>query len=146
MLLDVALATACHLAAEDIESHRERLTQLREYFHAGLKNLFGKTLHLNGHPRERLPNTLNVSFAGRIGSEVLGALDGVAASTGSACHNGRYELSSVLQAMGVPESIGLGAVRFSFGRWTTTEELDQVLSLARSHVVQWQPSVERQTL
>lgn len=132
VLLDVALGAACELDAADLEPRRLRLTQLRDYFHAGLKDLFGAELHLNGHPTERLPNTLNVSFAGRIGSEVLAALDGVAASTGSACHSGRREHSPVLQAMNVPESIGLGAVRFSLGRWTTTEELDHVLALFRS--------------
>jgi cysteine desulfurase len=134
VLLNVALGAACELAATDLESRRARLTELRDYFHSGLKIVFGDTLHLNGHPTERLPNTLNVSFAGRIGSEVLDALDGVAASTGSACHSGRHELSPVLQAMGVPEVIGLGAVRFSLGRWTTTEELDRVLGLLRSRV------------
>lgn len=134
VLLDVALGAACELAAMDLESRRARLTELRDYFHSGLKSLFGVTLHLNGHPTERLPNTLNVSFAGRIGSEVLETLDGVAASTGSACHSGRHELSPVLKAMGVPEAIGLGAVRFSLGRWTTTEELGQVLGLLRSRI------------
>jgi cysteine desulfurase len=134
VLLDVALGAACELAAADLELHRTRLTELRDYLHSGLKSLFGDTLHLNGHPTERLPNTLNVSFAGRIGSEVLDALDGVAASTGSACHSGRHELSPVLKAMGVPEAIGLGAVRFSLGRWTTTEELDRVLGQLPSHV------------
>ena len=129
VLLDVALGAACELAAADLESRRLRLMQLRNYFHAGLQDLFGAELHLNGHPTERLPNTLNVSFAGRIGSEVLETLDGVAASTGSACHSGRHELSPVLQAMGVPEVIGLGAMRFSLGRWTTIEELDCVLGL-----------------
>ena len=59
----------------------------------------------------------------------------MAAATGSACHSGRHELSTVLQAMNVPESIGLGAVRFSLGRWTTTEELDHVLGLFRSRVM-----------
>jgi cysteine desulfurase len=92
----------------------------------------GFTLYLNGHPTERSPNTLNVSFAGRIGSEVLETLRGVAASTGSACHSGRHELPPVLKAMGLAEAIGLGAVRFSLGRWTTTEELDHVLDLFRS--------------
>ena len=134
VLLDVALGAACELAAADLESRRAWLTELRDYFHTGLKNLFGDTLHLNGHPSERLPNTLNVSFAGRIGSELLNTLDGVAASTGSACHSGRHELSPVLKAMGVPESIGLGTVRFSLGRWTTTEELDHVLGLFRSRI------------
>lgn len=135
VLLDVALGTACELAAADIESRRLWLTQLRDYFHAGLKDSFGAELHLNGHPTERLPNTLNVSFAGRFGSEVLEALEGVAASTGSACHSGRRELSPVLQAMNVPESIGLGAVRFSLGRATTREEIDWVIQLFRSKVL-----------
>lgn len=134
VLLDVALGAACELAAADLESRRLHLTQLRDYFHAGLNDLFGTELHLSGHPTERLPNTLNVSLAGRIGSEVLETLDGVAASTGSACHSGRRELSPVLQAMGVSESIGLGAVRFSLGRGTTTEELDLVLELLRRQV------------
>ena len=134
VLFDVALGAACELAAADLEARCARLTELRDYFHAGMKGLFGDALHLNGHPTQRLPNTLNVSFAGRMGSEVLDALEGVAASTGSACHSGRHELSPVLKAMGVPESIGLGAVRFSLGRWTTTKELDHVLALLQSPV------------
>ena len=135
VLLDVALGTACELAAADLESRRARLTQLRDYLHAGLKELFGDYLKLNGHPTERLPNTLNVGFAGRIGSHVLDGLESVAASTGSACHSGQYELSPVLRAMDVPEAVGLGAVRFSLGRWTTAEELDQVLGLFRSNIL-----------
>jgi cysteine desulfurase len=96
-----------------------------------LKKLFGDALHLNGHPTERLPNTLNVSFAGHMGSELLEVLGCVAASTGSACHSGSREISPVLQAMGVPGSIGHGAVRFSLGRSTTKAQLDRVLSLMR---------------
>ena len=82
---------------------------------------------LNGHAERRLPNTLNVSFVGMVGAEVLAGLDGVAASTGSACHSGRVELSPVLAAMGVPENIGMGAVRFSLGRGTKAEDIDIVL-------------------
>lgn len=132
VLLDVGLGAACDLAAAELEFRRARLTELRNYFHAGLSEMFGPDLQLNGHPTERLPNTLNVSFAGRIGSEVLAALDNVAASTGSACHSGRHELSPVLKAMGVPERIGLGAVRFSLGRGTTRYEIDFVLQLLRT--------------
>jgi cysteine desulfurase len=135
VLLIVALGAACQLAATDLAARRAQLTKFRDYFHAGLKALFGDSLHLNGHPTERLPNTLNVAFAGRIGSELLAALDGVAASTGSACHSGRPELSPVLRAMRVPESIGLGAVRFSLGRATSMEDLDNVLQLLRSRVL-----------
>lgn len=75
----------------------------------------------------RLPNTLNVSFVGKIGADILGQLSDVAASTGSACHSGRIELSPVLAAMGVPEKIGMGAVRFSLGRMTTSDEIDHVV-------------------
>lgn len=139
VLLDVGLGTACVLAEADLEPRRARLAKLRDYFQSGLKDLFGDLLHLNGHPTERLPNTLNVSFAGHLGSEVLEALDGVAASTGSACHSGRRELSPVLKAMSVPENIGLSAVRFSLGRWTTAEELDQVLALFKSRILNRQP-------
>jgi len=139
VLLDVGLGAACELAAADLEPRRARLAKLRDYFQSGLKDLFGDSLHLNGHPTERLPNTLNVSFAGRLGTEVLEALDGVAASTGSACHSGRRELSPVLKAMGVSESIGLGAVRFSLGRWTTADELDQILALFRSRILNHRP-------
>ena len=82
---------------------------------------------LNGHPTHRLPNTLNVSFVGRIGAEILERLDGVAASTGSACHSGRIELSPVLKAMGVAPEVGMGAIRFSLGRATTRDEIDAVV-------------------
>jgi cysteine desulfurase len=74
-----------------------------------------------------LPNTLNVSFVGMVGAEVLARLDGIAASTGSACHAGRVELSPVLAAMGVPEKVGMGAIRFSLGRQTTDAEIDAVI-------------------
>jgi cysteine desulfurase len=82
---------------------------------------------LNGHPTHRLPNTLNVSFVGSIGSEILARLEGVAASTGSACHSGRIELSPVLEAMGVSSEIGMGAIRFSLGRTTARNEVDLVV-------------------
>jgi cysteine desulfurase len=60
---------------------------------------------------------------------VLAALDGVAASTGSACHAGSVELSPVLAAMGVPPQVGMGAVRLTLGRPTTEAEIDHVLTL-----------------
>jgi cysteine desulfurase len=132
VLLDVGLGAASDLAANDLEMRGTHMTDLRDYFHAGLSELFGRELHLNGHPRTRLPNTLNVSFVGRLGSDVLKLLDGVAASTGSACHSGRHELSPVLKAMGVEEHAGLGAVRFSLGRGTTQEEIGLVLELLRT--------------
>ena len=124
-LLATALGVACHVARQDIGLHGIR--QLRDHFWSALQDHFGGRVKLNGHPEHRLPNTLNISFVGRIGAEILAALDGVAASTGSACHSGKVELSPVLQAMGVPPEVGMGAIRFSLGRGTTAEEIDMVV-------------------
>ena len=129
-MLAAALGEACRLAGDRSEIPRVRA--LRDRFWSALRRQFGDRVALNGHPELRLPNTLNVSFVGRDGAEVLARLEGVAASTGSACHAGRVELSPVLAAMRVPEHVGMGAVRFSLGRGTTGEEIDAVVSrLAR---------------
>jgi cysteine desulfurase len=100
---------------------------LRDHFWKRLQEQFGNRVTLNGHPIYRLPNTLNVSFVNRIGADILGQLNGIAASTGSACHSGRIELSPVLQAMGVAPQVGMGAVRFSLGRGTTKDEIQTVV-------------------
>lgn len=126
ILLDVALGAACELARSWLEV--ESIRQLRDLFWELLQTRFGGQVVLNGHPTERLPNTLNVSFVGKIGSTILGGLKDVAASTGSACHSGSVELSPVLRAMQVPPEIGMGAIRFSLGRTTTREEIEQVVS------------------
>jgi len=101
---------------------------LRDGFWQVLRDRLGDQVVLNGHATHCLPNTLNVSFVGKIGADILGQLSDVAASTGSACHSGRIELSPVLAAMGVPERIGMGAIRFSLGRVTTSEEIDDVVA------------------
>lgn len=126
-LLAAALGQACVLAA-DLAAMR-RVKALRDRLWAGIEARFGSGVALNGHPERRLPNTLNVSFIGRIGAEVLAALEGVAASTGSACHAGTVELSPVLAAMGVPLHAGMGAVRFSLGRETTADDIDAVIAM-----------------
>jgi cysteine desulfurase len=126
ILLDVALGTACELAQPWLG--KESIRQLRDLFWELLQKRFGDRVVLNGHPTERLPNTLNVSFVGQIGSTVLGGLEGVAASTGAACHSGSTHLSSVLKAMNVTPHVGLGAIRFSLGRTTTREEIEAVVA------------------
>jgi cysteine desulfurase len=88
---------------------------------------FTRRVVLNGHPEYRLPNTLNVAFPNHVSADILARLDGVAASTGSACHSGRVELSPVLTAMGIRPEIGMGAIRFSLGRYTAIEEIDAVV-------------------
>ena len=124
-ILAAALATACSLARDSVPL--EDVRRLRDEFWASLKERFSERVVRNGHAERCLPNTLNVSFAGCVGADVLAALDGVAASTGAACHAGRVELSPVLRAMNVPEHIGKGAVRFSLGRETTADELAEVV-------------------
>ena len=133
-LLAVGLGAACVLARDLAPMARVR--SLRDRFWEGLQHRFGDSVVLNGHPQHRLPNTLNVSFVGQVGTEILRRLDGVAASTGSACHTGRIELSPVLQAMQVPPEVGMGAVRFSLGRQTTDEEVQTVCDrLVETHAL-----------
>jgi cysteine desulfurase len=129
VLLDVALGAACELAGQ--WSGMEPVRALRDRFEAGLRALLGEGVTVNGAGADRLPNTASVNFVGRAGAEVLAALPGVAASTGSACHAGSVELSAVLAAMGVPAREGMGAVRFSLGRTTSWDELESVLALLR---------------
>lgn len=125
----VALGTACLLACEELVESQMRLGSLRDRLHQRLEQSLPGMVHLNGHPTERLPNTLNVSIDGVIGEEVLAATPGIAASTGSACHAGTTSPSIVLSAMGVERARALGALRLTLGRWSTTDEVDQAASL-----------------
>lgn len=124
-LLTAALGKACELASD--LSEVAGIQTLRDRFWVALQQNFGDRVVLNGHA-ERLPNTLNVSFPGRVGAEILEKMPGVAAATGSACHAERVELSPVLKAMGVSEEIGAGAIRFSLGRATSRQQVDTVVA------------------
>ncbi len=128
-MLTAALGAAAILASDlapmaDVQS-------LRDHFWAVLKDDFGDNVVLNGHPKHRLPNTLNVSFIGRVGADILAAMPEVAASTGSACHSGRIELSPVLEAMGIASQVGMGAIRVSLSRTTTLHEINHVTEALR---------------
>ena len=123
-LLTAALGEACELARD--LSGMAKIETLRDRLWTALKESCGDRVILNGHPEERLPNTLNISFVGHVGNELLAQLPELAASTGSACHTDRVELSPVLKAMGVSQQVGAGAVRFSLGRTTTSEEIETV--------------------
>jgi cysteine desulfurase len=125
-LLAVALGKACELACD--LAVMDRVRALRDHFWMELQKRFGNRVVLNGHSVHRLPNTLNVSFVDRIGTDILARLNGVAATTGAACHSGRVELSSVLKAMGIGANVGMGAVRFSLGRPTSRDEIDAVVT------------------
>ena len=121
----VALGTACRLSRESLPHATDALKRLRDRLWNRLREALGERVLLNGHPEQRLPNTLNMNFVGHIGAELLQAVPEIAASTGSACHEGSVRLSPVLEAMGVPPELGRGALRLSVGRFTTEEEVDR---------------------
>lgn len=120
----VGLGAACALALEEgIAASGTRVRDLRDRLHRLLADAF-PDLVLNGHPEHRLPNTLNVSIPGVSGRQVLDRCPEIAASTGSACHEGEHRVSGVLGAMGVAHEVALGALRLSLGLMTTAEEVD----------------------
>lgn len=122
---DVALGTAAEIASRHLQENT--LFQLKEYFYHQLLNAFGDKIHLNGDFKNSLPNTLNISFIGESGSGILNSIPEINASTGSACHSGEKTISPVLAAMGVHPEIAYGAIRFSVGRFTTKDEIDQTV-------------------
>lgn len=125
VIFDVALGQACETAGQSISD--STIEDLTNYLWNELQSRLGERVVLNGHPTRRLPNTLNISFIGLNGHELLARLPDVAASTGSACHSGETAASPVLHAMGLSSERGRGAVRFSLGRYTKKAEIDQVI-------------------
>ncbi|NQT10798.1 MAG: cysteine desulfurase [Desulfobacteraceae bacterium] len=124
VILNVVLGAACELAGKHLEDYTARIISLRDRFHDKIVKKVPEVV-LNGHPENRLPNTLNLSFPGLIGSEILRGIPDLCASTGSACKDRSVTISHVLAAMGVSREIGMGAVRLTLGRPTTEEEVDQ---------------------
>ncbi len=125
----VALGAAAEIARRSLPAATEKLKSLRDRLESQLRERVGAKLVLNGHRELRLPNTLNVCFPGCVGSELLARVPEVAASTGSACHEGKVSQSPVLCAMRVPPEVGQGAVRLSVGRFTTKDEVDRAAEL-----------------
>lgn len=125
----VALGAACEIARRALPASPERLRALRDGLERRLAEALGDRIVVNGHPERRLPNTLNVNFIRWVGAELLETVPEIAASTGSACHEGSVTLSPVLAAMGVEPDVGRGAIRLSVGRFTTTEEVERAAAL-----------------
>jgi cysteine desulfurase len=124
----VGMAKAAELATGKMAEEQSRLFDLTERLAAGiLQRVSGA--HRNGHPQQRIANTVNFSFEGCEGEGLLLGLDleGVAVSGGSACAVGSLEPSHVLKAMGVPRELARAAVRFSFGTDNTARDVDDIL-------------------
>lgn len=121
--LIAAFGKACSLAQERLENDAQRILRLKKRLWSKLQNGV-PGIALNSPPDRCLPNSLNVSFPGVTGSAILRGSPTVAASTGSACHEGAESPSSVLTAMGLGRERALGAVRLSLGRTTSESDVD----------------------
>lgn len=133
--LIVALGAASRIAADSLPQSANQLTDLRDRLHQRLADLLPDRVSLNGHPEHRLPGTLNISISNSRGADVLAATPGIAAATGSACHEGVDEPSPVLSAMGQSPERAFAALRFSLGRWTTAIEVDEAAQQITASVV-----------
>ena len=118
----VGLGVASEIARRDLSAWTARVHELRDQFWTVLRERI-PGLVLNGHVSERLPNTLNVRFPGVSGTALLAATPEIAASTGSACHEGHESASTVILAMGVPAEDAISSVRLALGRGTTREDI-----------------------
>lgn len=126
----VAFGKACEVAREETSERRETIEGLRRRLLDGILERIDD-VRLNGHPLQRVPNTLNLSFEFVESESLLLALDmkGVAVSSGSACSSGSSEPSHVLTAMGIPGPLCQSALRFSLGRGNTQADVDYVLDI-----------------
>ena len=124
----VGFGKAVELAQQEMSQEAKRLAYLRDQL---IKGLLERIDHarLNGHPIMRLPNNVNISVDYVEGESMLLNLDleGICASTGSACSSSSLEPSHVLLAMGLSHEQAHGSLRFTLGKWTTEEEIEQVL-------------------
>ncbi len=126
----VGFGWAAELAQQEMNEEAERLTFLRDKLINGLLERIDHT-RLNGHPRKRLPNNVNVSVSFVEGESMCLSLDleDICVSTGSACSSGSLEASHVLLALGLPHEQARASLRFSSGKWSNEEEIDRVLEV-----------------
>jgi cysteine desulfurase len=122
----VGLGEAAAMARSRQAQEPVHLQQMRDLLQTGLQEALPDVV-VHGHPEERLPNTLSMAFPGCRTDQLLAELRGVAASAGAACHADTVKISHVLEAMGIPASLARGTLRFSVGRFTTEQEIEQAV-------------------
>jgi len=121
----VGLGRACEIARTEMLDEGQRLTELRNKLQAGIFERLDE-VYLNGHPTERLPGNLNLSFAYVEGESLLMGISDVAVSSGSACTSATLEPSYVIRALGTDEELAHSSIRFGLGRFNFDEEVDYV--------------------
>ncbi len=119
----VGFGKAAELVIKNLSEESKRVASLRDRLHQGILEKL-EDVKLNGHPTQRLPNNLNLSFAYVEGEALMMAIPEVAVSSGSACTSASLEPSYVLKAIGVGEDLAHSSIRFGLGRFTTEEEVD----------------------
>jgi cysteine desulfurase len=117
---------ACELSRKEMASEAERLIKLRDRLRKGIEAQIDEVF-LNGHPTERLPGNMNLSFAYVEGEALMMGIKDVAVSSGSACTSASLEPSYVLKALGVGDELAHSSIRFGLGRFNTEEEVDFVV-------------------
>jgi cysteine desulfurase len=121
----VGLGKACEICAKEMAEESARLAALRDKLNDAILSRLEDTT-INGSMEHRLPNNLNLSFAGVEGDALLMGINDVAISSGSACTSATLEPSHVLSALGVPEELAHSSIRFGLGRFNTAEDVDYV--------------------
>ena len=121
----VGFGAACEIAQRELPEETRYLSGLRDRLQAGLFERLDE-IYLNGHPTERLPGNLNVSFAYVEGESLLMGINDIAVSSGSACTSATLEPSYILKALGIDEELAHSSIRFGLGRFNTEDEVDYV--------------------
>ena len=121
----VGFGAACEIAGKEMAEEIARMRDLRDKLRAGLFERLDE-IYLNGHPTERLPGNLNVSFAYVEGESLLMGINDVAVSSGSACTSATLEPSYVIRALGIDDELAHSSIRFGVGRFNTEEEVEYV--------------------
>ena len=125
----VGMGEAFRLAHEELAAELPRIHALRERMLAGLKGM--EEIYINGDLEQRVPHNLNISFAYVEGESLIMAVKDIAVSSGSACTSASLEPSYVLRALGRNDELAHSSIRFTFGRFTTEEEIDYTVDLLK---------------
>ncbi len=128
----VGMGLAFEIAGKELAAEQTRIRQLRDKLWNGLQDL--EEVYLNGHPTQSVANYLNVSFNFVEGESLMMALKDAAVSSGSACTSATLEPSYVLRALGLSDELAHSSIRFSFGKYTTEEDIDHVITITKQAV------------
>lgn len=131
--LCVGLGEACRIAQSEMADEAERLRHLRESLLGGLRQRLGEVF-VNGDLEARIPGNLNLGFASVNAEALMMEVRDVAVSSGSACTSESVEPSYVLRALGLSDEAAQSSLRFGLGRFTTVQEIDQVVELLAAAV------------